>query len=92
MAGPRVLEHIVDTVLYFEGDRHTSYRILRVRRQLDPQLEISVFECGKRTWGSERIPSQFMLNGHGTRFRFRLSPVPWKEQRPILLPGIQALV
>ena len=45
MAGPRVLEHMVDTVLYFEGDRHASYRILRaVKNRFGSTNEIGVFE------------------------------------------------
>ena len=45
MAGPRVLEHMVDTVLYFEGDRNASYRILRsVKNRFGSTNEIGVFE------------------------------------------------
>ncbi len=45
VAGPRVLEHMVDTVLYFEGDRHASYRILRaVKNRFGSTNEIGVFE------------------------------------------------
>ena len=45
VAGPRVLEHMVDTVLYFEGERHASYRILRAaKNRFGPTNEIGVFE------------------------------------------------
>lgn len=48
VAGPRVLEHMVDTVLYFEGDRHASYRILRgVKNRFGSTEEIGVFEMRK---------------------------------------------
>ena len=48
VAGPRVLEHMVDTVLYFEGDRHASYRILRgVKNRFGSTNEIGVFEMRK---------------------------------------------
>lgn len=46
VAGPRVLEHMVDTVLYFEGDRHASYRILRaVKNRFGSTNEIGVLKC-----------------------------------------------
>ena len=51
VAGPRVLEHMVDTVLYFEGDRHASYRILRgVKNRFGSTNEIGVLKCGSRDW------------------------------------------
>ena len=57
VAGPRVLEHMVDTVLYFEGDRHASYRILRgVKNRFGSTNEIGVFEMQtERTWWRWRI-------------------------------------
>lgn len=46
VAGPRVLEHMVDTVLYFEGDRHASYRILRaVKNRLDLRMRLVFLKC-----------------------------------------------
>ena len=55
VAGPRVLEHMVDTVLYFEGDRHASYRILRgVKNRFGSTNEIGVFEMRKRWLGGGR--------------------------------------
>ena len=51
VAGPRVLEHMVDTVLYFEGDRHASYRILRsVKNRFGSTNEIGVLKCGATDW------------------------------------------
>ena len=64
VAGPRVLEHMVDTVLYFEGDRHAAYRILRgVKNRFGSTNEIGVFEM--RQSGLEEVenPSEFMLSG-----------------------------
>mgnify|MGYP000730203268 CR=1 FL=1 len=49
VAGPRVLEHMVDTVLYFEGDRHASYRILRgVKIALVQQMKLVYLKCGNK--------------------------------------------
>jgi DNA repair protein RadA/Sms len=56
LAGPRVLEHMVDTVLYFEGDRHQSYRILRaVKNRFGSTDEVGVFEM--RESGLEEVPN-----------------------------------
>ena len=64
VAGPRVLEHMVDTVLYFEGDRHASYRILRgVKNRFGSTNEIGVFEMRKEGLVEVVNPSEFMLNG-----------------------------
>ena len=64
VAGPRVLEHMVDTVLYFEGDRHASYRILRgVKNRFGSTNEIGVFEMRQNGLVEVENPSEFMLNG-----------------------------
>ena len=64
VAGPRVLEHMVDTVLYFEGDRHASYRILRgVKNRFGSTNEIGVFEMRRDGLREVENPSEFMLNG-----------------------------
>ncbi len=64
VAGPRVLEHMVDTVLYFEGDRHASYRILRsVKNRFGSTNEIGVFEMCQTGLAEVKNPSEFMLNG-----------------------------
>lgn len=64
VAGPRVLEHMVDTVLYFEGDRYASYRILRgVKNRFGSTNEIGVFEMQENGLNEVRNASQYMLNG-----------------------------
>ena len=64
VAGPRVLEHMVDTVLYFEGDRHASYRILRgVKNRFGSTNEIGVFEMRQEGLVEVKNPSEFMLSG-----------------------------
>lgn len=64
VAGPRVLEHMVDTVLYFEGDRYASYRILRsVKNRFGSTNEIGVFEMREEGLTEVRNPSEYMLNG-----------------------------
>ena len=64
LAGPRMLEHMVDTVLYFEGDRHASYRILRaVKNRFGSTNEIGVFEMQNTGLEEVKNPSEFLLNG-----------------------------
>ena len=64
VAGPRVLEHMVDTVLYFEGDRHAAYRILRgVKNRFGSTNEIGVFEMQQAGLVEVKNPSDYMLNG-----------------------------
>lgn len=64
VAGPRVLEHMVDTVLYFEGDRYASYRILRsVKNRFGSTNEIGVFEMREEGLTEVRNPSEYMLSG-----------------------------
>jgi len=64
VAGPRVLEHMVDTVLYFEGDRHAAYRILRgVKNRFGSTNEIGVFEMRQQGLIEVKNPSEFMLSG-----------------------------
>lgn len=64
VAGPRVLEHMVDTVLYFEGDRYASYRILRgVKNRFGSTNEIGVFEMREEGLIQVENPSEYMLNG-----------------------------
>ena len=92
VAGPRVLEHMVDTVLYFEGDRHASYRILRgVKNRFGSTNEIGVFEM--RQSGLEEVenPSEFMLNGKPENASGSVVACSMEGTRPILIE-IQALV
>ena len=64
VAGPRVLEHMVDTVLYFEGDRYASYRILRsVKNRFGSTNEIGVFEMRQDGLSEVANPSEYMLSG-----------------------------
>ncbi len=64
VAGPRVLEHMVDTVLYFEGDRYASYRILRgVKNRFGSTNEIGVFEMHEEGLIQVENPSEYMLSG-----------------------------
>lgn len=92
VAGPRVLEHMVDTVLYFEGDRHAAYRILRgVKNRFGSTNEIGVFEM--RETGLEEVsnPSEFMLNGKPEGASGSVVACSMEGTRPILIE-IQALV
>ncbi|NLW03045.1 MAG: DNA repair protein RadA [Clostridiaceae bacterium] len=64
IAGPRVLEHMVDTVLYFEGDRRQDYRILRaVKNRFGSTNEIGLFEMGEKGLTDVLNPSSIMLEG-----------------------------
>lgn len=64
VAGPRVLEHMVDTVLYFEGDRYASYRVLRaVKNRFGSTNEIGVFEMRSEGLAEVANPSEYMLSG-----------------------------
>lgn len=64
VAGPRVLEHMVDTVLYFEGDRYASYRIIRgVKNRFGSTNEIGVFEMRREGLAEVANPSEYMLSG-----------------------------
>ena len=72
VAGPRMLEHMVDTVLYFEGDRHASYRILRgVKNRFGSTNEIGVFEMREEGLAEVPNPSEFMLEGARRRHPVR---------------------
>lgn len=92
VAGPRVLEHMVDTVLYFEGDRHASYRILRaVKNRFGSTNEIGVFEMRKEGLMEVRNPSEYMLSGKPEGASGSVVVCSMEGSRPILLE-IQALV
>ena len=92
VAGPRVLEHMVDTVLYFEGDRYASYRILRgVKNRFGSTNEIGVFEmCGDGLREVEN-PSEYMLSGKPEHASGSVVACSMEGSRPILIE-IQALV
>ena len=92
VAGPRVLEHMVDTVLYFEGDRHASYRILRgVKNRFGSTNEIGVFEMRNEGLREVLNASEFMLNGKPEGASGSVVSCSMEGTRPILLE-IQALV
>ena len=92
VAGPRVLEHMVDTVLYFEGDRHASYRILRgVKNRFGSTDEIGVFEMRQEGLTEVLNPSEFMLNGRPAGASGSVVSCSMEGTRP-MLTEIQALV
>ena len=92
VAGPRVLEHMVDTVLYFEGDRHASYRILRaVKNRFGSTNEIGVFEMQEKGLAEVTNPSEFMLEGKPENASGSIVTCSVEGTRPILIE-IQALV
>lgn len=92
VAGPRVLEHMVDTVLYFEGDRHASYRILRgVKNRFGSTNEIGVFEMQKSGLTEVENPSEFMLSGKPEHASGSVVACAMEGTRPMLME-IQALV
>ena len=92
VAGPRVLEHMVDTVLYFEGDRHAAYRILRgVKNRFGSTNEIGVFEMRKSGLREVENPSEFMLSGRPEDASGSVVACSMEGTRPILVE-VQALV
>lgn len=92
VAGPRVLEHMVDTVLYFEGDRSASYRILRaVKNRFGATNEIGVFEMVSEGLKEVLNPSEFMLSGKPENASGSAVACSVEGSRPILLE-VQALV
>ena len=92
VAGPRVLEHMVDTVLYFEGDRHVSYRILRgVKNRFGSTNEIGVFEMQKTGLVEVENPSEYMLSGKPENASGSVVACAMEGTRPMLME-IQALV
>ena len=92
VAGPRVLEHMVDTVLYFEGDRHASYRILRgVKNRFGSTNEIGVFEMQQKGLVEVENPSEYMLNGRPEGASGSIVACSMEGTRPILVE-IQALI
>jgi DNA repair protein RadA/Sms len=92
VAGPRVLEHMVDTVLYFEGDRHASYRILRaVKNRFGSTNEIGVFEMQSSGLTEVSNPSEYMLDGRPDNASGSVVACSMEGSRPIMIE-IQALV
>ena len=92
VAGPRTLEHMVDTVLYFEGDRHATYRILRgVKNRFGSTDEIGVFEMSEKGLQEVLNPSEVMLDGRPIDASGSVVVCSIEGTRPILIE-IQALV
>lgn len=92
VAGPRVLEHMVDTVLYFEGENKAAYRILRaVKNRFGSTNEIGVFEMREQGLIEVSNPSEFMLQGKPEDEPGSVVAVSMEGTRPILVE-VQALV
>ncbi len=92
VAGPRVLEHMADTVLYFEGERNASYRILRaVKNRFGSTNEIGVFEMQEQGLQEVKNPSEYLLSGRPEEASGAVVACSIEGTRPILLE-VQALV
>ncbi len=92
LAGPRVLEHIVDTVLYFEGDTHSSFRLVRaIKNRFGAVNEIGVFAMTERGLKGVSNPSAIFLSTHGEPVPGSCVLVTLEGTRPLLVE-IQALV
>jgi len=92
LAGPRVLEHIVDTVLYFEGDTHSSFRLVRaVKNRFGAVNEIGVFAMTETGLKGVSNPSALFLSQHGQDVPGSCVMVTQEGTRPLLVE-IQALV
>ena len=86
IAGPRVLEHIVDTVLYLEGDRYQSYRLLRsVKNRFGPTAEVGVFEMRERGLVEVRNPSEAFLAERMVNAPGSAIAVTMEGTRPLLV-------
>lgn len=92
IAGPKVMEHIVDCVLYFEGDRHSSYRLLRcVKNRYGSTNEIGVFEMGDKGLVEVDNPSQMLLAGRPVNVSGACVACTIEGTRP-MLAEVQGLV
>lgn len=92
LAGPRVLEHIVDTVLYFEGDTHSSYRLVRaIKNRFGAVNELGVFAMTERGLKGVSNPSALFLSQHDAQVAGSCVMVTQEGTRPLLVE-IQALV
>ncbi len=92
VAGPRVLEHMVDTVLYFEGDRYASYRILRgVKNRFGSTNEIGIFEMRSEGLCEVKNASEYMLSGRPKDASGSVVSCAIEGTRP-MLTEVQALV
>lgn len=92
VAGPRVLEHMVDTVLYFEGDKNAAYRLIRaVKNRFGSTNEIGVFEMQESGLKEVANPSEYMLDGRPDGASGSVVACLMEGTRPMLVE-IQALV
>lgn len=92
IAGPRVLEHLVDTVLWFEGDRGQSLRLVRaVKNRFGPTDEVGVFEMTERGLEGVKNPSQLFLEERVKNIPGSVVSVVLEGRRPLMVE-IQALV
>lgn len=92
LAGPRVLEHVVDTVLYFEGDTHSSFRLVRaVKNRFGAVNELGVFAMTETGLKGVSNPSAMFLSQHGQEVAGSCVLVTQEGTRPLLVE-IQALV
>jgi DNA repair protein RadA/Sms len=92
LAGPRVLEHIVDTVLYFEGDTHSSFRLVRaVKNRFGAVNELGVFAMTDKGLKGVNNPSALFLSQHGQEVAGSCVMVTQEGTRPLLVE-VQALV
>ena len=92
IAGPRILEHMVDTVLYFEGDKTASYRLLRaVKNRFGATNEIGVFEMASEGLKEILNPSEYMLSGRPENVSGSVVTCSMEGSRPLLIE-VQSLV
>ncbi len=92
LAGPRVLEHMVDTVLYFEGDTHSSFRLVRaIKNRFGAVNEIGVFAMTEKGLKGVSNPSAIFLSQHSEPVPGSVVMVTLEGTRPMLVE-IQALV
>lgn len=92
LAGPRVLEHMVDAVLYFEGERHQSFRVLRaVKNRFGSTNELAVFEMAEGGLREVANPSEMFLSERSTQAPGSAVVAAMEGSRPLLLE-VQALV
>ncbi|MGA0128716.1 MAG: DNA repair protein RadA [Burkholderiales bacterium] len=92
IAGPRVLEHIVDTVLYFEGDTHSSFRLVRaIKNRFGAVNELGVFAMTDRGLKGVSNPSALFLSQHDRQVSGSIVMVTQEGTRPLLVE-LQALV
>ncbi|MBW4048411.1 MAG: DNA repair protein RadA [Proteobacteria bacterium] len=91
LAGPRVLEHMVDTVLYFEGDTHSSYRLIRaIKNRFGAVNELGVFAMTERGLKGVSNPSALFLSHHGAPVAGSCVLATLEGTRPLLVE-VQAL-